>query len=39
MNRIRRFVQRAELDTNEANIVRGILTSVQQRRRRAGAPE
>jgi TrmH family RNA methyltransferase len=37
MNRIRRFVQRAELDGNEVNIVRGILTAVQQRRRRAGA--
>jgi TrmH family RNA methyltransferase len=37
MNRIRRFLQRAELDGNEVNIVRGILTAVQQRRRRAGA--
>ena len=36
MNRIRRFLQRAELDTNEVNILRGILTAVQQRRRRAG---
>ena len=41
MNRIRRFLQRAELDANEVNILRGILTAVQQRRRRAGsdAPE
>jgi tRNA C32,U32 (ribose-2'-O)-methylase TrmJ len=37
MGRIRRFLQRAELDTNEVNILRGILTAVQQRRRRAGA--
>jgi TrmH family RNA methyltransferase len=37
MNRIRRFLQRAELDANEVNILRGILTAVQQRRRRAGA--
>jgi len=36
MNRIRRFLQRAELDGNEVNILRGILTAVQQRRRRAG---
>ncbi len=36
MNRIRRFLQRAELDANEVNILRGILTAVQQRRRRAG---
>jgi TrmH family RNA methyltransferase len=38
MARIRRFLQRAELDQNEANIVRGILTAVQNRRRTAGAP-
>jgi TrmH family RNA methyltransferase len=37
MNRIRRFLQRAELDTNEVNILRGILTSVQNRRRPAGS--
>ncbi|MBS0418339.1 MAG: RNA methyltransferase [Proteobacteria bacterium] len=36
MARIRRFLQRAELDQNEANIVRGLLTAVQARRRRAG---
>lgn len=38
MLRIRRFLQRAELDHNEANILRGILTAVQARRRRAGEP-
>jgi len=38
MSRIRRFLQRAELDQNEANILRGILTAVQQRRRQAGEP-
>jgi TrmH family RNA methyltransferase len=36
MSRIRRFLQRAELDQNEANILRGFLTSVQNRRRPAG---
>jgi TrmH family RNA methyltransferase len=39
VNRIRRFLQRAELDRNEVNIMRGILTAVQQRRRRAGDPD
>ena len=38
MSRIRRFLQRAELDQNEANIVRGILTAVQNKRRTAGGP-
>jgi TrmH family RNA methyltransferase len=38
MSRIRRLLQRAELDHNEANILRGILTAVQNRRRRAGVP-
>jgi TrmH family RNA methyltransferase len=38
MARIRRFLQRAELDQNEVNILRGILTAVQSRRRAAGAP-
>jgi TrmH family RNA methyltransferase len=38
MSRIRRLLQRAELDHNEANILRGILTSVQNRRRHAGQP-
>jgi tRNA (cytidine32/uridine32-2'-O)-methyltransferase len=37
MGRIRRFMQRAELDQNEVNILRGILTAVQKRRRQAGA--
>jgi TrmH family RNA methyltransferase len=36
INRMRRFLQRAELDGNEVNILRGFLTSIQQRRRRAG---
>jgi TrmH family RNA methyltransferase len=38
MSRIRRLLQRAELDHNEANILRGILTAVQGRRRHAGQP-
>jgi TrmH family RNA methyltransferase len=38
MGRIRRFLQRAELDQNEVNILRGLLTAVQQRRRVAGEP-
>jgi TrmH family RNA methyltransferase len=36
MSRIRRFLQRAELDENEVNILRGILTAVQDKRRAAG---
>ncbi len=36
MKRLRRLFQRAEADENEINILRGILTAVQQRRRRAG---
>lgn len=36
MTRIRRFLQRAELDQNEVNILRGFLTAVQNRRRAAG---
>jgi TrmH family RNA methyltransferase len=36
MGRIRRLLQRAELDRNEVNILRGILTAVQNRRRHAG---
>jgi TrmH family RNA methyltransferase len=36
MGRIRRLMQRAELDQNEVNILRGILTAVQNRRRTAG---
>jgi len=38
INRMRRLLQRAELDNNEVNILRGFLTAVQQRRRRAGEP-
>jgi TrmH family RNA methyltransferase len=36
MGRIRRLFNRAELDANEVNILRGFLTSVQSKRRRAG---
>ena len=36
--RIRRLFNRAVLDQNEVNIMRGILTSVQGKRRRAGEP-
>ncbi len=36
MGRIRRMFNRAELDANEVNILRGILTAVQNRRRKAG---
>ncbi|MFM7708411.1 MAG: RNA methyltransferase [Gammaproteobacteria bacterium] len=38
MERLRRLLNRADLDQNEANIVRGILTAVQQKRRTAGTP-
>jgi TrmH family RNA methyltransferase len=38
MSRIRRLLQRAELDENEVHILRGFLTAVQNRRRHAGAP-
>jgi tRNA (cytidine32/uridine32-2'-O)-methyltransferase len=37
MARIRRLFNRAVLDQNEVNILRGIMTSVQGKRRRAGA--
>ncbi len=37
MGRLRRVLQRAELDQNEVNILRGILTAVQNKRRPAGA--
>jgi len=37
MTRIRRLFQRCEMDQNEVNILRGLLTSVQQKRRAAGA--
>jgi tRNA C32,U32 (ribose-2'-O)-methylase TrmJ len=36
MNRLRRLFNRAEPDENEINILRGLLTAVQGRRRRAG---
>jgi TrmH family RNA methyltransferase len=39
MARIRRFLQRAELDQNEVNILRGLLTAMQNRRRRAGGAD
>jgi TrmH family RNA methyltransferase len=38
MARLRRLFQRAILDQNEMNILRGILTAVQGKRRRAGDP-
>jgi len=38
MARLRRFFNRAVPDQNEINILRGILTAVQGRRRRAGEP-
>jgi len=38
MARLRRLFNRTVLDHNEVNILRGILTSVQGRRRRAGEP-
>lgn len=38
MARLRRLFQRTMLDENELNILRGILTAVQGRRRRAGDP-
>jgi TrmH family RNA methyltransferase len=38
MMRFRHLLQRAELDQNEANILRGMLTAMQNRRRAAGAP-
>jgi tRNA C32,U32 (ribose-2'-O)-methylase TrmJ len=38
MARLRRLFNRTVLDQNEVNILRGILTSVQGRRRRAGEP-
>jgi TrmH family RNA methyltransferase len=38
MARLRRLFNRTVLDQNEINILRGFLTSVQGRRRRAGEP-
>ena len=39
MARIRRLFNRARLDQNEMNILRGILTAVQSRRRTAGTTQ
>src|SRR6187549_2553554 len=36
MTRIRRLFQRCEMDQNEVNILRGLLTSIQHKRRKAG---
>ena len=36
MSRIRRLFQRCEMDQNEVNILRGLLTSIQSKRRPAG---
>jgi TrmH family RNA methyltransferase len=38
MSRLRRLLNRAEPDQNEVNILRGFLTAVQGKRRRAGQP-
>jgi TrmH family RNA methyltransferase len=38
MARLRRLFHRTVLDQNEVNILRGILTSIQGKRRRAGDP-
>jgi TrmH family RNA methyltransferase len=38
MGRMRRLLNRAEPDQNEVNILRGLLTAIQGRRRRAGQP-
>ena len=38
MSRLRRLLTRAEPDQNEVNILRGLLTAVQGKRRRAGQP-
>jgi len=38
MSRIRRLFNRALIDQNEMNILRGILTAVQSKRRHAGGP-
>lgn len=37
MNRLRRLFNRAEPDENEINILRGLLTAVQGKRRKAGS--
>ena len=38
LRRLQRVFGRAELDQQEVNMLRGLLTAVQSRRRRAGAP-
>lgn len=38
MERLRRLFNRAQLDRNEVNILRGILSAVQGRRRQSGTP-
>jgi TrmH family RNA methyltransferase len=38
MSRLRRLLNRAEPDQNEVNILRGLLTAVQGKRRKAGQP-
>jgi len=37
MNRLQRLFNRAELDENEVNILRGLLTAIQGKRRTAGS--
>lgn len=39
LRRVKRILARAELDQQEVNILRGILSAVQGRRRRAGEPQ
>jgi TrmH family RNA methyltransferase len=39
MARVRRLFNRAMLDQNEVNILRGMLTAIEGRRRAAGAPK
>lgn len=38
LGRFRRLFNRAELDKNEANILRGLFTAIQRKRRVAGTP-
>jgi len=37
MGRLQRLFNRAELDENEVNILRGLLTAIQGKRRTAGS--
>jgi TrmH family RNA methyltransferase len=39
MTRLRRLFNRAALDQNEVNILRGVLTAIEGKRRPAGAPK